>query len=78
MSKGNSLSVHGGKVAGKDASFDTLCLHAGYGPDETTSRGVPLYRTSPFVFKSTQHAANLFALAELGNIYSRLGEWAQP
>ena len=73
MSKGNSLSVHGGKVAGKDASFDTLCLHAGYGPDETTSRGVPLYRTSPFVFKSTQHAANLFALAELGNIYSRLG-----
>jgi len=60
--------------------FDTLCLHAGYKPDnETTyglgggaSRGVPLYRTAPFQFKSTEHAANLFALAELGNIYARL------
>ena len=72
-SKGNSLTVHEGKVAGKDAGFDTLCLHAGYGPDGTTSRGVPLYRTSPYVFKSTKHAANLFGLAELGNIYSRLG-----
>ena len=36
-------------------------------------RGVPIYRTTPFVFKSTEHAANLFALKELGNIYSRLG-----
>ena len=73
-SKGNSLTVHNGEIAGgKKAGFSTLCLHAGYGPDATTSRGVPLYRTSPFVFKSTQHAANLFALAELGNIYSRLG-----
>ena len=62
-----------GKVAGKACGMATLCLHGGYGPDETTSRGVPIYRTSPFVFKSTQHAANLFALAELGNIYSRLG-----
>ena len=68
-----SLTVHDGKVAAdKDAAFDTLCLHAGYGPDGTTSRGVPLYRTSPFVFKSTEHAAKLFALAELGNIYTRL------
>ena len=67
-----SLTVHDGKVAGKDAHFDTLCLHAGYGPDGTGSRGMPIYRTSPFVFKSTDHAAKLFALAELGNIYSRL------
>lgn len=67
-----SLTVHEGKVAGNDAGFATLCLHAGYGPDGTTSRGVPLYRTSPFVFKSTEHAAKLFALAELGNIYTRL------
>ena len=67
-----SLTVHDGKVAGKDAGFDTLCLHAGYAPDGTTSRAVPLYRTSPFVFKSTEHAAKLFALAELGNIYTRL------
>ena len=67
-----SLTVHDGKVAGKDVHFDTLCLHAGYGPDATTSRAVPIYRTSPFVFKSTEHAAKLFALAELGNIYTRL------
>ena len=36
-----SLTVHEGQVAGKDAAFDTLCLHAGYGPDATASRGVP-------------------------------------
>ena len=54
------------------ASGHTLCLHAGYGPDATTSRGVPIYRTSPYVFKSTEHAAKLFALQELGNIYTRL------
>ncbi|MBE2179832.1 MAG: O-acetylhomoserine aminocarboxypropyltransferase/cysteine synthase [Chthoniobacterales bacterium] len=53
--------------------FDTLCLHGGQQPDPTTlSRAVPVYRTSSFVFKSTEHAANLFALRELGNIYSRL------
>ena len=72
MAPGNSLTVHDGKVAGKDAAFETLCLHAGYGPDATTSRGVPIYRTSPYVFKSTEHAAKLFALQELGNIYTRL------
>ena len=44
---------------------------AGYLPDETTSRGVPIYRTAPYVFKSTETAANLFALKELGNIYSK-------
>jgi O-acetylhomoserine (thiol)-lyase len=48
-------------------------LHAGQSPDPaTTSRGVAVYRTSSFVFKNTEHAANLFALKELGNIYSRL------
>lgn len=53
--------------------FDTLCLHGGQQPDPATlSRAVPVYRTSSFVFKSTEHAANLFALRELGNIYSRL------
>ena len=51
----------------------TLALHAGHTPDSTTlSRAVPIYATSSFVFKDSQHAANLFALAELGNIYSRL------
>ena len=53
--------------------FETQCLHAGHEPDETTlSRAVPLYRTSSFVFKDTEHAANLFALKELGNIYTRI------
>lgn len=53
--------------------FETLCLHAGHTPDsDTLSRGVPVYRTSAFVFNNTKHAANLFALQELGNIYSRL------
>jgi O-acetylhomoserine (thiol)-lyase len=52
--------------------FETLALHAGQTIDATQSRGVPVYRTSSYVFKSTQHGANLFALKELGNIYTRL------
>ncbi len=52
---------------------ETLCLHGGAQPDPTTlSRGVPVYRTTSYVFNSTEHAANLFALKELGNIYSRI------
>ncbi|MFQ3670938.1 MAG: O-acetylhomoserine aminocarboxypropyltransferase/cysteine synthase family protein [Verrucomicrobiia bacterium] len=52
---------------------ETLCLHGGQTPDPTTlSRSVPIYRTSSYVFKSAEHAANLFALRELGNIYTRL------
>jgi O-acetylhomoserine (thiol)-lyase len=54
-------------------AFETLALHGGQTVDPTTlSRGVPIYRTSSFLFKSAEHAANLFALKELGNIYSRL------
>ena len=53
--------------------FETKCLHAGQQPDPaTTSRGVPIYRTSSYVFKNTEHAANLFALKEPGNIYTRI------
>ncbi|NLT72038.1 MAG: O-acetylhomoserine aminocarboxypropyltransferase/cysteine synthase [Verrucomicrobiaceae bacterium] len=53
--------------------LETLCLHGGQTPDSSTlSRAVPVYRTSSFVFNSTEHAANLFALKELGNIYTRL------
>jgi len=56
-----------------DYKFETLCLHAGQQPDAaTTARGVPVHRTSSYVFKSTEHAANLFALKELGNIYTRI------
>ncbi len=51
----------------------TLALHAGQEPDSaTTACAVPIYATSSYVFKSTEHAANLFALKEFGNIYSRL------
>lgn len=56
----------------KKYRLETLALHAGQNVDETQSRGIPIHRTSSFVFKSTQHAANLFGLKELGNIYSRL------
>ncbi len=53
--------------------FATRQLHAGYSPDPTTgSRAVPLYQTTSYQFKNTEHAANLFALKELGNIYTRL------
>jgi O-acetylhomoserine (thiol)-lyase len=53
--------------------LETLCIHAGAQPDPTTNaRALPLYRSAAFVFNSTEHAANLFALRELGNIYSRL------
>ena len=51
----------------------TLGLHAGQKPDPTTgARAVPIYQTASYVFKSTEHAANLFALKEFGNIYTRL------
>ncbi|MDG2123861.1 MAG: aminotransferase class I/II-fold pyridoxal phosphate-dependent enzyme [Verrucomicrobiales bacterium] len=52
---------------------ETICLHGGTAPDPTTNaRAVPLYRTTSFVLESTEKAANLFALRELGNIYTRL------
>jgi len=53
--------------------LETQCLHAGQVPDPATlSCAVPVYRTSAYQFKSTDHAANLFGLRELGNIYTRL------
>ncbi|MBN1521776.1 MAG: O-acetylhomoserine aminocarboxypropyltransferase/cysteine synthase [Candidatus Aureabacteria bacterium] len=53
--------------------IETLSLHAGQVPDPSTlSRGVPVYRTSSYVFKNTEHAARLFSLREPGNIYTRL------
>jgi O-acetylhomoserine (thiol)-lyase len=53
--------------------FNTRQLHAGQQPDPTTgSRTVPIYQTSSYVFKNTEHAARLFALEEAGNIYTRI------
>ena len=52
---------------------ETIGLHGGQVPDPTTgARAVPIYQTTSYVFKSTDHAANLFALREFGNIYSRI------
>lgn len=53
--------------------LETLALHAGQSVDsDTRSRAVPIYQTTSYVFRDTDHAANLFALREFGNIYTRL------
>lgn len=53
--------------------FNTLSLHAGYQPDPTTgARAVPIYQTTSYQFRDTDHAAALFALQEPGNIYTRI------
>lgn len=58
--------------------FETLAVHGGQHPDPATlSRGVPVHRTSSYVFRSAEHAANLFGLAEPGNVYGRLGNPTQ-
>jgi O-acetylhomoserine (thiol)-lyase len=55
------------------ASFETRQVHAGQVPDPTTgARALPLYQTTAYQFRDTKHAADLFALAELGNIYTRI------
>ena len=57
----------------KKLHLETLAVHAGQQPDsDTGSRAVPIYQTSSYVFKDSNHAANLFALKEFGNIYTRL------
>lgn len=57
----------------QDYSLETLLLHGGQEPDPVTgSRAVPLYQTSSYVFKDTEHARQLFALEEPGNIYTRI------
>ncbi len=53
--------------------FETRQIHAGQEPDSATgARAVPIYQTTAYVFRDTDHAANLFALAEIGNIYTRI------
>jgi O-acetylhomoserine (thiol)-lyase len=62
------------KMSKRTKKIDTIALHAGQeSPDPTTgARAVPIYQTTSYVFRSTEHAANLFALKELGNIYTRI------
>lgn len=60
-------------MSDKKLHFETLQVHAGQTPDQDTlSRAVPIYQTTSFVFKNSEHGANLFALKEFGNIYTRL------
>ena len=60
-------------MAPNNYKLGTLALHAGQVPDPTTgARAVPIYQTTSYVFRDTDHAANLFALKELGNIYTRI------
>ena len=78
MSKTNSCVHKTGQGPDRQAQdragyrFETLALHAGQTADATLSRGVPVYRTSSYLFRNTEHAANLFALKEIGNIYARI------
>jgi O-acetylhomoserine (thiol)-lyase len=61
------------QAAERDLGFDTLALHGGQEPDPTTmARAVPIYQTTSYVFNDADHAANLFSLAEPGNIYTRI------
>lgn len=53
--------------------FDTIAIHGGHEPDPTTlARAIPIHRTTSYVFRDSQHAADMFALRQLGNIYTRL------
>src|ERR1043166_1880811 len=57
----------------KYPGFDTLALHAGQSPDPATgSRAVPIYQTTSYVFRDTEHAASLFNMERAGHVYSRI------
>lgn len=58
--------------------FDTQQIHAGQEPDPTTgSRALPIYQTTAYQFRDTEHAANLFGIAESGNVYTRINNPTQ-
>ena len=61
------------KIQERDYGFDTLALHAGQEVDSaTTARAVPIYQSTSYVFHDTDHAADLFSLSEMGNIYTSI------
>ncbi|MFQ3598353.1 MAG: O-acetylhomoserine aminocarboxypropyltransferase/cysteine synthase [Chloroherpetonaceae bacterium] len=65
------MSATNGKP--RNFRYETLQVHAGQSPDGTTnSRAVPIYQTTSYVFNNSEHGANLFALKEFGNIYTRI------
>ena len=59
-------------MEGKKLRFETLQIHGGYAPDHTLSRGLAIYPTAAYHFKTCEYAANLFELSEPGNIYTRI------
>jgi O-acetylhomoserine (thiol)-lyase len=66
-------AAQGRTITMADWGFETRQVHAGAQPDSATNaRAVPIYQTTSYVFRDTEHAANLFALQELGNIYTRI------
>ncbi len=70
----NTKQSKGYHIMTQKRKLDTIAVHAGQEtPDPTTgSRAIPIYQTTSYVFKDTDHAANLFALKEIGNIYTRM------
>jgi len=67
-------SREGKRMATNSKHPETVVLHSGYRSDPATNAvAVPIYQTTSYQFRDTKHAANLFGLAELGNIYSRIG-----
>jgi len=77
-SKVHRLDCEKAMSSSNEWSFETLQIHAGQAPDPTTgARALPLYQTTAYQFRDTEHAANLFGLAELGNIYTRINNPTQ-
>ncbi|WP_129260606.1 bifunctional o-acetylhomoserine/o-acetylserine sulfhydrylase [Streptomyces sp. M3] len=73
VTAGHTPEDHDRQDAGAAWSFETKQIHSGAVPDPTTgARAVPIYQSTSFVFKDTKHAADLFSLAEPGNIYTRI------
>src|SRR5690606_37807126 len=67
------MTKNGNGNKAQDFRFETLALHAGYSPDPVTgARAVPIYQTTSYQFRDSDHAAALFALQEMGNIYTRI------
>ncbi|MFE2018911.1 bifunctional o-acetylhomoserine/o-acetylserine sulfhydrylase [Streptomyces sp. NPDC059499] len=73
VTAGHTSEDHDRRDTGAAWSFETKQIHSGAVPDPTTgARAVPIYQSTSFVFRDTQHAADLFSLAEPGNIYTRI------
>ena len=68
----NRMKKERKKMTEKNYRFETLSIHGGLQVDETGARALPIYQSNAYLFKNTEHAANLFGLKENGYIYTRL------